>query len=109
MDYVEILGLVGSIGSILGFAGTLWAFFQQRALKKRYTLLLRGPELLEALFDHASTINNLSRICQIANKPFYWNFRKRDLLSTIFRVRSANLLDRNYGRWRTSLKSSNLL
>ena len=59
MEIVEILGLIGSIGSILGFAGTLWAFAQQRALKKRYTLLLRGPELLEVLLVQASTLNEL--------------------------------------------------
>lgn len=59
MEIVEIIGLIGSVGSILGFAGTLWAFFQQHALRKRYTLLLRGPELLEHLMSQAATLNEL--------------------------------------------------
>lgn len=47
-----------NVGSTVGAAFTIGAFFYQLSLRKRYAVLIRGPELIETLSEIGSQLND---------------------------------------------------
>lgn len=71
MDLTEILTQLpfyANIGSVLGFLVTIWAALAQVRTRRRYLLLLRGTDLVEALQRQGSDINRYEELSEKERK-----------------------------------------
>lgn len=65
MDFVDLLTQLpfyANIGSVLGFLITIWAAVTQLRTRRRYLLLLRGPDLLDELREYGGEINRYEEL-----------------------------------------------
>lgn len=56
------LPFYANVGSVLGFLITIWAAVSQLRTRRRYLLLLRGPDLLDELREHGGNINRYEEL-----------------------------------------------
>ena len=77
-----------NVGSIAGAVFTLGAFFYQLSLRKRYALLIRGPELIEELTEIGSQLND------------YEELSSREQKTVLGRARSILASSSKHLRWR---------
>ena len=71
MDLPELLTplpFYANVGSVLGFLITIWAAVTQLRTRRRYLLLLRGPDLLDELREYGSEINRYEELSEKERK-----------------------------------------
>ena len=71
MDLPELLTQLpfyANVGSVLGFLITIWAAVTQLRTRRRYLLLLRGPDLLDELREYGSEINRYEELSEKERK-----------------------------------------
>jgi hypothetical protein len=67
-DLLTKLPFYANVGSVLGFLITVWAAVTQLRTRRRYLLLLRGPDLVAELEDYGSKINRYEDLSEKEQK-----------------------------------------
>lgn len=66
--FILQLSFYANVGSVFGFLITVWAAAAQVRTRRRYLLLLRGPELLNELREYGSEINRYEDLSEKERK-----------------------------------------
>lgn len=67
-EFLTQLPFYANVGSVLGFLITIWAAVTQLRTRRRYLLLLRGPDLLDELKRYGSEINRYKELSKKERK-----------------------------------------